>query len=99
LDAIHVGIEKHDADIRGFFDAIDHEWLIKFVERRIGDKRGIRHIRKWPNAGVFEDETWKQQEEGTRRAEALARCWRTSTCATCSTAGLANGGIDTQRAM
>jgi group II intron reverse transcriptase/maturase len=78
LDAIHVGIEKHkvnwvlDADIRGFFDAIDHEWLIKLVEHRIGDKRVIRHIRKWLNAGVLENGKWEQQEEGTPQGGSIS---------------------------
>src|SRR4029453_15942968 len=53
LDAVTVGIEKRNitwvlaADIRGFYDAIDHEWLVKFVEHRIGDQRVVPHIRKW----------------------------------------------------
>src|SRR5712691_5328182 len=54
-----------DADIRGFFDAISHEWTVKFVEHRIGDKRVIRLIQKWLKAGVLEDKTWTQAEEGT----------------------------------
>ena len=51
LDALYVGIMRKrvnwmlDADIRGFFDAIDHEWLMKFVEHRIADQRVLRHIR------------------------------------------------------
>ena len=44
-----------DADIRGFFDAIDHDWMIRFLEHRIGDKRVIRLVRKWLKAGVLED--------------------------------------------
>ena len=61
LDALTVAIQQRplnwvlDADIRGFFDNIDHEWLMKFVEQRIADKRVLRHIRKWLQAGVFED--------------------------------------------
>jgi RNA-directed DNA polymerase len=53
LDAVMVGIRKKkvnwvlDADIRGFFDAISHEWLVKFVEHRIADKRVVRHVKKW----------------------------------------------------
>jgi hypothetical protein len=43
-----------DADIRGFFDALNHEWLVKFIEHRIADPRVIRHVRKWLNAGVLE---------------------------------------------
>jgi RNA-directed DNA polymerase len=61
LDAVTVGIEKRsinwvlDADIRGFFEAIDHAWLVKFIEHRIGDRCVVRHIRKWLKAGVLED--------------------------------------------
>jgi RNA-directed DNA polymerase len=54
-----------DVDISGFFDAIDNEWLIKFVEHRVKDKRIIRQIRKWLNAGVMEDGQWRETEEGT----------------------------------
>ena len=54
-----------DADIRGFFDAIDHEWLMKFVEHRIADQRVLRHIKKWLNAGVMEDGKRTQAEKGT----------------------------------
>jgi len=71
LDAVHVGITRRkvnwvlDADIRGFFDAIDHEWLIRFIEHRIGDRRVIRHIKKWLKAGVLEDGKVSCAEEGT----------------------------------
>ena len=57
LDALAVGIGNTrvnwvlDADIAGFFDAVDHEWLIRFVEHRVGDRRVIRLIRKWLKAG------------------------------------------------
>jgi RNA-directed DNA polymerase len=54
-----------DADIRGFFDTLSHEWLIRFVGHRIADKRVLRHIRKWLNAGVLEDGRRVEQEEGT----------------------------------
>ena len=54
-----------DADIRGFFDAIDHEWLMQFVEHRIADQRVLRHIKKWLNAGVMEDGKRTQAEKGT----------------------------------
>jgi len=71
LDALCVGIEQSnvnwvlDADIRGFYDAIDHEWLIKFVEHRIGDRRVVRLLRKWLKAGVLEDGKRRPTEEGT----------------------------------
>ena len=54
-----------DADVRGFFDAISHGWLVKFIEHRIADKRVLRLIQKWLNAGVVEDGTWMECEEGT----------------------------------
>ena len=71
LDAVVEAIEGRkvnwvlDVDIRGFFDAIDHEWLIRFIEHRIKDRRVIRHIRKWLNAGVMENGHWNKTEEGT----------------------------------
>ena len=61
LDALAVGINRCkvnwilDADIAGFFDTVSHEWLIAFVEHRVGDRRVIRLIRKWLKAGVVED--------------------------------------------
>ena len=71
LDALTVGIRTQkvnwvlDGDIRGFFDAIDHEWLVKFVEHRIADQRVVRHVKKWLNAGVLEDGEVTRAEEGT----------------------------------
>jgi hypothetical protein len=61
LDALAVGIETRavnwilDADIAGFFDTVNHDWLLRFVEQRTGDRRVIRLIRKWLKAGVMED--------------------------------------------
>ena len=54
-----------DADIRGFFDALDRGWLIKFLEHRIADQRVLRLIRKWLNAGVLEDGKRIYSETGT----------------------------------
>jgi retron-type reverse transcriptase len=54
-----------DVDIRGFFDSIDHEWLVKFIEHRIADQRVVRLIQKWLNAGVLEDGKRMQVEAGT----------------------------------
>jgi len=71
LDALAVGILRKkvnwvlDADIRGYFDAIDHGWLMKFVEHRIADGRVLRLIDKWLSAGVMEDGAWTRSEEGT----------------------------------
>lgn len=61
LDALAVGIGRRrvnwilDADIATFFDAVSHDWLIRFLEHRLGDARMIRLIRKWLRAGVMED--------------------------------------------
>ncbi len=71
LDALAVGITTRkvnyilDADIRSFFDSVSQEWLVRFVEHRIGDKRIIRLIRKWLRAGILEDGTVTVSERGT----------------------------------
>lgn len=71
LDALTVGIQQKkvswvlDADIRGFFDTLDHGWLVKFVEHRVGDRRVVRLIQKWLNAGVLEDGRVTRSEVGT----------------------------------
>lgn len=44
-----------DADIRSFFDTVNHEWLMKFVEQRIADPRMLSLIQKWLRAGVSEE--------------------------------------------
>jgi RNA-directed DNA polymerase len=70
LDALAVGIQTKkvswvlDADIRRFFDTLDHGCLVKFLERRIADQRVLRHIQKWLNAGVLEDGKRVEQTEG-----------------------------------
>ena len=58
-----------DADIRGFFDAIDHERLVKLIEHRVADRRVVRLIQKWLNAGVLVDGEWTRRERGTPREE------------------------------
>jgi group II intron reverse transcriptase/maturase len=71
LDALAVGIEARsvnwvlDADLRGFFDTLDHGWLVKFVEHRVGDRRVVRLIQKWLRAGVLEDGRRARSEVGT----------------------------------
>ena len=78
LDALWVGIAHRkvnwvlDADIRGFFDNIDHEWLLKFVEHRIADRRILRLIRKWLKAGVSEDGQWSQTTVGTPQGSVIS---------------------------
>jgi RNA-directed DNA polymerase len=70
LDALTVGIERKrvnwvlDADVKEFFTNLDRDWLTKFVEHRVADKRVLRLIRKWLNAGVIEDGKWTASEVG-----------------------------------
>ena len=70
LDALTVGIERKkvnwvlDADVKEFFTSLDHDWLARFVEHRIADKRVLRLIQKWVNAGVIEDGRWSASEVG-----------------------------------
>jgi RNA-directed DNA polymerase len=71
LDALSVGITRKkvnwmlDADIRGFFDNLSHEWAVKFIEHRVADRRIIRLIQKWLKAGVSEDGQWSETSQGT----------------------------------
>jgi RNA-directed DNA polymerase len=71
LDALTVGIERKcvrwilDADLRAFFDTISHEWLVKFIQHRVGDPRVVQLIQKWLKAGVLEEGSWTPSEEGT----------------------------------
>lgn len=78
MDALHVGIMTKkinwvlDADIRGYFDAIVHEWLVKFLEHRIADKRIVRLIQKWLKAGVLEDGLRKYSETGSPQGASIS---------------------------
>jgi len=78
LDALFVGISRRkvnwiiDADIRGFFDNISHEWLMKFVEHRIADKRMLRLLKKWLRAGVSEDGEWSATKVGTPQGAVIS---------------------------
>jgi group II intron reverse transcriptase/maturase len=71
LDALYAGLLTKkvnwvlDLDIRAFFDTIDHGWLVQFLEHRIADRRVVRLIQKWLNAGVLEDGTRTRVAEGT----------------------------------
>ena len=78
LDALYTGLLTRkvnwvlEVDIRGFFDAISHEWLVKFIEHRIADRRVVRLIQKWLNAGVREDGKRIRVEEGTPQGGSAA---------------------------
>lgn len=71
LDALYMGIFTRkvsyvfDADIQDFFNKINREWLIKFIEHRIADKRVLRLIQKWLNAGILEEGKVIYNEQGT----------------------------------
>lgn len=71
LDALYAALLTRkvnwvlDVDIRSFFDTLSHEWLVKFLEHRIADRRVVRLIQKWLNAGVLEDGKRVRTEEGT----------------------------------
>jgi group II intron reverse transcriptase/maturase len=71
LDALTVGIQRKrvnwvlDADIRGFFDNLSHEWMQKFIEHRVADPRILRLIQKWLKAGISEEGQWSETKLGT----------------------------------
>lgn len=78
LDALAYAIDEKrvnwvlDADIQSCFDKIDRDWLIKFLEHRIGDKRILRLIRIWLDAGIIEDGNWIDTGEGTPQGAVLS---------------------------
>ena len=78
LDALWVGITRRkigwviDADIRGFFDSLDHGWMMKFVEHRVADPRMLRLIRKWLRAGVSEGGQWSKTTVGTPQGAVIS---------------------------
>jgi RNA-directed DNA polymerase len=78
LDALCVGIHSRkvsyilDADIRSFFDEISQEWLIRFLEHRIGDRRIIRLIQKWLKVGVLEDGVVTASDRGTGQGSVIS---------------------------
>jgi RNA-directed DNA polymerase len=78
LDALYAGLLTRkvnwvlDADIRGFFEAINHEWLVQFIEHRIADRRVVRLIQKWLNAGVLENGARTWRDEGTPQGGSIS---------------------------
>lgn len=71
LDALYMAITTKrvnwvlDADVKSFFDTLDHTWLLKFLQHRIGDPRLLRLVRKWLRAGVSEEGEWSRTTVGT----------------------------------
>jgi RNA-directed DNA polymerase len=78
LDALSVGIVRKrvnwilDADIRGFFDNMSHEWIDRLVQHRIADPRILRLIRKWMRAGVSEEGEWSETTIGTPQGAVIS---------------------------
>jgi group II intron reverse transcriptase/maturase len=78
LDALWVGMMRKkvnwilDLDIRSFFDKLQHNWLIQFVEHRVEDKRMVRLIQKWLKAGVLEQTQWTETKEGTPQGAVIS---------------------------
>src|SRR6476620_8814689 len=80
LDALIVGISSRkvnfilDADIRSFFTEVSQQWVVRFLEHRIGDKRIIRLVQKWLRAGILEDGIVTVEETGTGQGSVIAPC-------------------------
>jgi group II intron reverse transcriptase/maturase len=78
LDALAAGILKKrvnwvlDADIRDYFSSLDHSWLERFLGHRIADRRVLRLIQKWLRAGVIEDGSWTDSDEGTPQGASVS---------------------------
>jgi RNA-directed DNA polymerase len=78
LDALWVGIMRKkvnwvlDADIRDCFGSFSHEWMVQFLQHRIGDRRVLRLIKKWLRAGVLEEGEWSETEKGTPQGSAIS---------------------------
>jgi RNA-directed DNA polymerase len=78
LDALYVGLVRSkvnwvlDADIRGFFDHMNHEWTMRFVQHRVADKRILRLIQKWLKAGVMEEGRREETEIGTPQGAVIS---------------------------
>ena len=78
LDALAAGIVGKkvnwvlDADFSDYFSSLDHQWLVKFLEHRIADRRALRLIQKWLAAGVMEDGSWTAIEEGVPQGASVS---------------------------
>ena len=78
LDALHTALMTQyvswvlDADIRSFFDSVDHEWLLRMLAHRIGDRRILRLIRGWLRAGAMEAKEWRETKEGTPQGAGIS---------------------------
>jgi group II intron reverse transcriptase/maturase len=78
LKAFHTAVMSQcvnwvlDADVRSFFDSVDHEWLLRMLRHRIADPRLVRLIRMWLKAGVVEQKEWTETERGTPQGSGIS---------------------------
>ncbi len=78
LDALAVAVTRKkvsyvlDADVRDFFSQLDRKWLMRFLEHRIADRRILRLIQRWLNAGVIENGEWSNTERGTAQGASIS---------------------------
>jgi group II intron reverse transcriptase/maturase len=78
LDALSVAIDRRkvnwilDADIQNFFGSVSQDWLVRFLEHRVGDKRIIRLVRKWLKAGILEDGVVTVDDRGTGQGSVIS---------------------------
>jgi group II intron reverse transcriptase/maturase len=78
LSSLHTAIMSQrvnwvlDADIRSFFDSVDHEWLLRMLAHRIADPRFLRLVRMWLKAGILESDEWHETERGTPQGAGIS---------------------------
>ena len=78
LEALHTACMTQnvnwvlDADVRSFFDSVDHEWMLRMVAHRIADRRILRLIRGWLRAGVMEGQRWSETVQGTPQGSGIS---------------------------
>jgi len=78
LDALHTALMSQrvswvlDADIRSFFDSVDHEWLLRMLAHRVADPRVLRLVRQWLEAGILESDTWFETDRGTPQGAGIS---------------------------
>ena len=78
LAALHTAVMTQcvnwvlDADIRKFFDSVDHEWLLRMIAHRIADPRVLRLVRQWLKTGVLEGGEWSETVEGTPQGAGIS---------------------------
>ena len=78
LSALHTALMSQrvngvlDADIRSFFDSVDHEWLLRMVAHRIADPRILRLVRQWLRAGILESNEWHETDRGTPQGAGIS---------------------------